>query len=106
MAIARETGDRRGEGNVLGNLGITYAALGEPKRAIEYYEQVLTIARESGDRRSEENALWNRALAFDELGRRQEAISGGKAALEIYEEIEDPRAEVVRRKLADWGAAP
>ena len=66
----------------------------------------MTIARETGNRRGEGNALWNRALAVDKLGRRQEAISDAKAALEIYEQIEDPNAEKVRRKLADWGAAP
>ena len=106
LAIAREMGGRRGEGQTLGNLGNVYAGLGEPKRAIEYYEQQLAIARETGDRSGEGIALWNRSLAFDKLGRRQEAISGAQAALAIYEEIEDPRAEVVRRQLADWGAAP
>ena len=106
LAIARETGDRRSEGNALGNLGTAYLQLGEPKRAIEYYEQRSPIARETGDRRGEGNALWNRALAFDELGRRQEAISGAQTALAIFEQIEDPNAEMVRRKLADWGAAP
>ena len=106
LAIARETGDRRGEGQTLVNLGNAYGQLGEPKRAIEYFEQCLVIARETGDRRGEGIALFNRALAFDELGRRPEAISGVKAALEILEQIEDPTAEVVRRKLEDWGAAP
>ena len=106
VTIARETGDRRGEGMALGNLGVAYRQLGEPKRAIEYYEQQLAITRETGDRRGEGNALGNRALAFDELGRRQEAISSAKAALAIREQIEDPNAEMVRRQLADWGAAP
>ncbi|MDZ4721274.1 MAG: TIR domain-containing protein, partial [Roseiflexaceae bacterium] len=34
----------------LGSLGLSYAALGEPRRAIELYEQALAIAREIGDR--------------------------------------------------------
>ena len=106
LAIARETGDRRGEGMALRNLGLAYGDLGEPQRAIEYCEQHLAIALETGDRRGEGIALWNRALGFDELGRRQEAISGGQAALDIFEQIEDPNAEMVRRQLADWGAAP
>ena len=49
--IAREIGDRRGEGNALGNLGIAYADLGQVEKAIGYYEQRLVIAREIGDRR-------------------------------------------------------
>ena len=106
MTIARETGDRRGEGLALQGLGVHQAVLGETQRAIEHFEQQLAIARETGDRRGEGTALFNRALAFDELGRRQEAISGAKAALEIFEQIEDPNAEMVRRQLADWEAAP
>ena len=106
LTIARETGDRRGEGLALQGLGVHQAVLGETQRAIEHFEQQLAIARETGDRRGEGTALFNRALAFDELGRRQEAISGAKAALEIFEQIEDPNAEMVRRQLADWEAAP
>ena len=53
LAIAREIGDRRGEGADLGNLGLAYADLGEPRKAIEFYEQALAIAREIGDRRGE-----------------------------------------------------
>ena len=41
LMIAREIGDRRGEGNALGNLGIAYADLGETRKAIEFYEQAL-----------------------------------------------------------------
>ncbi len=44
LVIAREIGDRRGEGNALGNLGIAYADLGQVERAIGYYEQALVIA--------------------------------------------------------------
>ena len=40
----REIGDRRGEGNALGNLGLAYAALGQVEQAIGFYEQDLAIA--------------------------------------------------------------
>ena len=39
LVIAREIGDRRGEGNALGSLGLAYARLGEVEKAIGYYEQ-------------------------------------------------------------------
>ena len=55
----REIGDRRGEGNALGNLGSAYFQLGDARRAIGYYEQALVISREIGDRRGEGNALGN-----------------------------------------------
>jgi predicted RNase H-like HicB family nuclease len=44
------------------------------------------------------------SLALDQLGDRAEAIANAQAALEILVEIEDPNAEMVRRKLAEWGA--
>src|SRR5271166_6455241 len=53
LAIAREIGDRRGEGAALGNMGYAYYLLGQAERAIGFYEQHLAIAREIGDRRGE-----------------------------------------------------
>ena len=35
--IGREIGDRRNEGNQLGNLGTAYKDLGGSRKAIEYY---------------------------------------------------------------------
>ena len=90
LAIAREIGYRRGEGQTLGNLGSAYGDLGETRKAIDYYEQRLAIARETGDRRGEGYALHNRAATLDKLGRRDEAIPDAQAALAIFEEIEDP----------------
>ena len=46
LAIAREIGDRRGEGTDLGNLGVAYKNLGQVEQAIGFYEQHLAIARD------------------------------------------------------------
>ena len=35
----------------MGNLGNAYAALGDPRKAIGYYDPALKIARKIGDRR-------------------------------------------------------
>ncbi len=86
----------------MGNLGNAYADLGEPRRAIEYYEQHLAIAREIGDRRGEGNALFNMSLSLDQLGERAQAVAGAEAALQIYEQIESPHAKKVRAQLAQW----
>ena len=93
LAIAREIGDRRGEGNALGNLGIAYADLGETRRAIEFYEQRLAIAREIGDRRGEGNALGNLGIAYADLGETRRAIEFYEQALAIAREIGDRRGE-------------
>ncbi len=45
LAIAQEIGDRRGEGNRMGNLGNAYSDLGQVEKAIQYYEKALAIAQ-------------------------------------------------------------
>ncbi len=93
VASARRLTDRRREGNHLGNLGIAYKSLGEPHKAIEFYEQQLTVAREIGDRRGEGNALGNLGNAYTLLGETRKAIEFYEQALVIDCEIGDRRGE-------------
>jgi tetratricopeptide (TPR) repeat protein len=86
----------------LGNLGLAYSDLGEPRKAIEFYDQALQISREIGDRRGEGNHLGNLGLAYYKLGQRDKAIGYTKSALEIFEQIESPYAEQARKTLARW----
>ena len=60
--------DKGNHGAILGNLGIAYNNLGDPRKAIEYYEKALKIAQEIGDRRGEGNQLGNLGLAYSDLG--------------------------------------
>jgi len=64
------------------NLCNACAALGDTRKAIDYYKQQLKITQETRDR--------------------AQAIDCAKAALKIREELEDPLAEKVRRKLQEW----
>ena len=50
LAIAKEVGDRAGEGRAYANLGIAYYSQGDYAKAIEYHGQHLAIAMEVGDR--------------------------------------------------------
>ena len=54
MKIAKEIGDRAGEGTAYGNLGIAYQAQGYYEKAIEYHDKNLKIAKEIGDRVGED----------------------------------------------------
>ena len=54
--------------------GIAYSDLGEPRKAIEFYEQALAIAREIGDRRGEGADLGNLGNAYSDLGEPRKAI--------------------------------
>ena len=93
LAVAREVGDRRGEGTHLGNLGIAYKNLGQVERAIEFYEAALAVAREIGDRRGEGNHLGNLGIAYADLGQVARAIELYEAALAVAREIGDRRGE-------------
>jgi len=88
LKIAREIGDRRGEGVGLGNLGTEYYILGETKKAIEYYEQGLKITREIGDIRNEGVCLGNLGNAYRALGDAKKAIDYYEQALKIDPEDE------------------
>ena len=106
LQATRRITDRKAEGVHLGNLGVAHAALGEVRKAIEYYEKHLLIAREIGDRRGEGNALWNMALALRQLKEPAKALDLARQALAIYEAIEDPRAVKVRKAVEQWERQP
>ncbi|MCL4275685.1 MAG: tetratricopeptide repeat protein, partial [Anaerolineales bacterium] len=93
LSAARRLGERGTEGVHLGNLGNAYAALGDARKAIEFYEQQLVIVREIGDRRGEGNALGNLGIAYKNLGDARKAIEFYEQRLEIAREIGDRRGE-------------
>ena len=64
MKIAKEIGDRAGEGRAYGNLGNAYHSLGDYQKAIEYHEKHLKIAKEIGDRAGEGRAYGNLGNAY------------------------------------------
>ena len=103
LIIVREIGDRRGEGNALGNLGSAYADLGETRKAIEFYEKQLIIGREIGDRGGEGAALGNLGNALYKSGQKKKGIALVKQALAIYVAIESPYRDWARNKLKEWG---
>ncbi len=90
---ARRLGNREDEGMALGNLGVAYRQLGEPKRTIEYCEQQLTIARETGDQRGEGMALGNLGIVYKQLGKPKRAIEYYEQDLAIARETGDRRGE-------------
>jgi CHAT domain-containing protein len=89
LAIARETGNRFGEGASLGNLGVAYYALGDYVKAIEYQQQHLVIAREIGDRTGEGRVLGNLGNAYYFLRDYAKAIDYYQQSLVIARKIGD-----------------
>jgi hypothetical protein len=59
LAIAKEVGDRAGEGSAYANLGNADQSQGDYAKAIGYHKQHLAIAKEVGDRAGEGGAYGN-----------------------------------------------
>ena len=68
LKIAKEVGDKPGEGKAYGNLGKAHDSLGDFKKAIEYHNLDLKIAKEVGDKHGEGSAYSNLGNAYRSLG--------------------------------------
>lgn len=88
------TKDRQAEGVALGNLGVVFLRLDEPRKAIEFYEQALAIDREIGDRRSEGTSLGNIGNAYFLLGEPGKAVNFHEEGIAIARETGDRSGEV------------
>ena len=93
IAIARDLGNRRGEGNALGVLGVVYHRLGDMHKAIECFEEAFRIARETGDRRGQGSAMGNLGNAFLSLGDLRRAIECYEQQLGVARELGDRLGE-------------
>ena len=93
LRAARQIKDQRHETVHLDNLGLAYAALGQPREAIDYHEQALRIDRALGDRYGEGQSLGNLGLAYAALGQPGRALEFFSEHLTIARELGDRRGE-------------
>jgi tetratricopeptide (TPR) repeat protein len=70
-----------GEANALNNIGGTYNAFGETRKALDPFQQALAIQRRLGDKKGEATTLNNMGTAYSHLG-------DGRRALELYRQAE------------------
>ena len=93
LKIAKEVGDKHGEGNAYGNLGNAYFSLGDFKKAIEYNNLHLKIAKEVGDKHGEGGAYGNLGNAYISLGDFKKAIEYHNVHLKVAKEVRDKHGE-------------
>ena len=93
LAIARDLGDRRSEGQWVGMLGFVSIRQGDYSEARSRFEEALTIARDLGDRRNEGLWVGNLGTVADIQGDYPEARSRFEEALTIVRDIGDRRGE-------------
>jgi tetratricopeptide (TPR) repeat protein len=93
LTMAKEVGDRAGEGMAYGNLGNAYRSLGDLSKAREYQMQQMAIAKEVGDRAGEVRAYANLGNVYDALGDYSKAIKYHTQYLAIAKEVGDRAGE-------------
>ena len=93
LAIAKEMGDRAGEGRACNNLGNVYCSLGDYFKAIDYHTQYLTFSKEMRDRAGQGTALGGIGNACTHLGDYGKAIAHHTQCLAIAKEVGDQAME-------------
>lgn len=89
LALARETGDRAGEGKTQGYLGKLHYDLGNIRVAIGLLEQALAIMQEVGDRQNEGIILLHLGSAYKNYGNLCRAFEYSKRSFTIAQEVGD-----------------
>jgi predicted ATPase/class 3 adenylate cyclase len=93
LPLARQSGRRRDEGNILNILGMISIAEGDYFQASGYLKDFLSIARQIDDRERESTALNNLGVAMTILGHYQAAQSYFQQYLNIALEMGDKVSE-------------
>lgn len=95
--------DQRGETRALKNIGEIYHTLGEPKKALEYYNRVLLLSQEADDRQLECEVLNDIGYVQIHLGETQKTLEYCIRALKLSQNIGDATSEA--RALNNIGGA-
>lgn len=82
LAIYREVGDRRGEAEALGGLGVYFTQI-DPEEAITCLQPAAEIQRELGNNSSLSFTLITLAEAWFSIGLLDQSLAAGEEALEI-----------------------
>ena len=93
LSIAKEMGDKVGEGVAYCNLGKAYRNLGMFHEAIENHNKHLSITKEESDRAGEGVAYCNLGKAYHNLGKFHEAVEYHHKHLSITKEVSDRAGE-------------
>ncbi|MEZ5429159.1 MAG: CHAT domain-containing protein [Pyrinomonadaceae bacterium] len=93
MRVFQNLGDRRGEAEIIGNLGAIFDKRNQPRRALEQYLRALPLLQAEGDRRGESSVFSNIGSTYDDLGEPFAALENYEKALSIRRDLGDERTE-------------
>ena len=87
LNIAKQIGDKVGEGKSYSNLGDWHHSLKRYHEAIKYHQQHLDVAKQIGEKASERSAHANLGLCYIALACFDKAIEHTEKSLDIAEQI-------------------
>ena len=85
-------GDRLGEARALYALAGAYDVQGQPKQALNFYQQALEIRQAVGDRRSKAQALNAVGTAYAALSQPETALGYYRQAVALYAIDREPES--------------
>ena len=94
LLLAKEKGDKEYQTLFLNLIGIVCRKTGEPRKALEYYQQALKIDKEIGYKRGERIRMANIGNVYYSLSDYQKALEYYKIALKAADELEDIRNQI------------
>ena len=86
-------GDRAGEATTLNNMAAVYDATGQPRRALELYEQALPLRARSGRPRRGSSHAQQHGGVYRSDGAAQRALELYEQALPLTREVGDRAGE-------------
>ena len=89
LSLARQIGDRVGEGQSLHRIGQTYLFADEYAPALEFLQQALAVAREAGDLGTEGDVLGNIGDVYFLRGQYTTALGFYQEALAVARQVAD-----------------
>jgi tetratricopeptide (TPR) repeat protein/transcriptional regulator with XRE-family HTH domain len=113
LAAAREAGDRPGEADTLGALGVVQAEMGDYPAAAASHQQALALARSASDRPAEAAALLGLGLVRQLIGDYPAAAASQRQALALFRDLGDLDSQadalnclgIVQHETGDYRAA-
>jgi CHAT domain-containing protein/Tfp pilus assembly protein PilF len=90
LNLAKEIGNKKSEGALLGNIGVFYANTGQLQNALEYFFKKLAIVKEIKDKGGESHILMNIGALNDWMGNYKDSLIYYKQALELNKELDNP----------------
>jgi tetratricopeptide (TPR) repeat protein/transcriptional regulator with XRE-family HTH domain len=113
LAAAREAGDRLGEADTLGALGVVQGEMGDYPAAAASHQRALALARRAGDRPAEAAALLGLGLVQQLTGDYPAAAASQQQSLALFRDLGDLDGQadalnclgVVQHETGDYAAA-